>query len=44
MSGGKTMTKRKRKKKKPLTNSDKIALAMLILEFIKWLVEILRRK
>lgn len=33
----------KRKKKKPLTNSEKIALTMLILEFIKWLVELLRK-
>ena len=37
------MTKRKRKKKKPLTTPDKIALAMLILELIKWLVELLRK-
>lgn len=33
----------KRKKKKPLTNNEKIALAMLIFEFIKWLVELLRK-
>ena len=37
------MTKRKRKKKKPLTTSEKIALAMLILEVIKWLVELLKK-
>lgn len=37
------MTKRKRKNKKPLTTSDKIALAMLILEVIKWLVELLKK-
>jgi hypothetical protein len=42
MSGGKTMTKRKRKKK-PLSTSDKIALTMLILEVIKWLVELLKK-
>lgn len=34
---------RKRDKKKPLTNSEKIALAMLIFEFIKWLVELLKK-
>lgn len=38
------MTKRKRKKKKPLTTPDKIALAMLILELIKWLVELLKKQ
>ncbi len=32
---------KKRKKKKPLTNSEKIALALLIFEIIKWLVELL---
>ncbi len=32
---------RKRKKKKPLTNTEKIAIAALIFEFIKWLVELL---
>lgn len=36
------MTKKKRKKK-PLSTSDKIALTMLILEVIKWLVELLRK-
>ena len=34
---------RKRKKKKPLTNTEKIALAMLVLEFTKWLVELLKK-
>ncbi len=34
---------RKRKKKKPLTNTEKIALAMLIFEIVKWLVELLRK-
>lgn len=32
----------KRKKKKPLTNSEKIALAMLIFDIVKWLVELLK--
>lgn len=32
----------KRKKKKPLTNSEKIALAMLIFDTVKWLVELLK--
>lgn len=35
---------KKRKKKKPLlTNKEKIAIAVLIFEFIKWLVELLRK-
>ena len=34
---------RKRKKKKPLTNTENIAIAALIFEFIKWLVELLRK-
>lgn len=38
------MKKRKVKKKKPLTNSDKIALAMFILELAKWLFELLKKK
>lgn len=33
----------KRKKKKPLTTTEKIALAMLIFEIIKWLVELLTK-
>lgn len=33
----------KRKKKKPLTNGERIALAMLIFDFIKWLVELLAK-
>ena len=37
------MHKRKRRQKKPLTTSEKIALAMLILEIVKWLVELLRK-
>lgn len=37
------MTKRKRKQKKPLSTSDKIALAMLILELIKWLIDLLKK-
>ena len=32
-----------RKKKKPLTTPEKIALAMLIFEIVKWLVELLRK-
>ncbi len=32
---------KKRKKKKPLTNTEKIAIAALIFEVIKWLVELL---
>ena len=32
----------KRKKKKPLTNSEKIALAVLIFDIVKWLVELLK--
>lgn len=32
---------KKRKKKKPLTNNEKIAIAALIFEVIKWLVELL---
>lgn len=32
----------KRKKKKPLTNNEKIALAMLIFDIVKWLVELLK--
>ena len=34
------MAKRKRK---PLNNSEKIALAVLIFEVVKWLVELLLR-
>lgn len=34
---------RKHKKKKPLANSDKIALALLILELVKWLVELFKK-
>lgn len=33
----------KHKKKKPLTNGEKIALAMLIFDSIKWLVKLLRK-
>lgn len=36
------MTAKKKRKKKPLTNTEKIAIASLILGFIKWLVELLR--
>lgn len=32
---------KKHKKKKPLTNGEKIALAMLIFDFVKWLVSLL---
>ena len=32
---------KKRKKKKPLNNTEKIALAMFIFEVIKWLVKLL---
>ena len=35
------MAKRKRK---PLNNSEKIALAVLIFEVVKWLVELLSKK
>lgn len=38
------MKKRKTKNKKPLTNADKIALAMFILELAKWLFELLKKK
>lgn len=40
------MAKRKQKpngKKKPLTNAEKIALAVLIFDIIKWLAELLEK-
>lgn len=30
-----------KKKRKPLNNSEKIALAVLIFEIVKWLVDVL---
>lgn len=37
------MTKKKRKQKKPLTNGDKIMIAALIFDVVRWLVELLRK-
>ena len=34
----------RKRKKKPLTNTEKIAIAALLFELIKWLVELLRKK
>lgn len=34
----------RKRKKKPLTNTEKIAIAALLFELVKWLVELLRKK
>lgn len=34
----------RKRKKKPLTNAEKIAIAALLFELVKWLVELLRKK
>lgn len=34
--------KKKRQKKEPLSNAEKIAIAALIFEVIKWLVELVK--
>lgn len=41
MSGVKTMTKKKRKQKKPMKTAEKIALASLVISVIQWLVTLL---
>lgn len=34
----------RKRKKKPLTNTEKIAIAALLFELVKWLVELLKKK